>query len=228
QLVEASLHLSFDRGQWALLPLDEEYITKLTELDFTIENPLEQIYGEEKIFRYAFLPFPTLNWPILRLKEKLVREKISADTVTLHCSPYHMLQPIIKSHIKPHFVIFDLVAKLRRAEANIMTLTENRQHINRATLGDYEFIFDKWMTTEVPSSFKANQTRTEKRYHIAGAEESRYGEEGDSTRANVREGVGSNGGSSGRIGVRLEGRDQGGPTRYKTRSEVKKSQTRVS
>ncbi|KAG5350075.1 hypothetical protein C0989_000323 [Termitomyces sp. Mn162] len=133
-MMNPSLHISFDKSYWAMWSLDEEYITKLKKLKFTVENPLEEIYGEEKTFRYAFLPFPRLNRPILRLNEDKAPEKISVDDVTIHCSPYDTLQPILESHIKPHFVIFDLVTKLRRAEANIMELSQNREHVNRSTL----------------------------------------------------------------------------------------------
>ncbi|KAH0586692.1 hypothetical protein H2248_007909 [Termitomyces sp. 'cryptogamus'] len=168
---------------------------------------------------------------MLRLNEDKAHEKISVDNVTVHCPPYDTLQPVLKSHIRPHYVIFNLVMKLRDAKANIMELTKDREHLNRSLLNDYESIYDKWMYAQVPSSFKGNKTRTDK-------DNNSVVDEGDGGRSaassHVRDDAGSNGGYSGRISGELGGRNTGRPQigrgsrtdtsiRYQTRSEVRNS-----
>lgn len=99
----------------------------------------------------------------MRLNETRVNEKTSdSNPVTVHYSPYGTLQPILKSHVKPHFVVFDLVTKLRGSGLNIRQLVKGRHHVKRSTLNDFEILYDKWMQVEVPLSFKGSKIRTNK------------------------------------------------------------------
>ncbi|KAG6807886.1 hypothetical protein H0H92_006112 [Tricholoma furcatifolium] len=154
-----SWHWAFDRGHWALAPLDIGILERLLEEDFTKENPLQDIYDDPntpKQFRYAFVAFPPIEGRYIgRCNEaNLLQPPTKANPVTLHYYPFSTL-PIITSHVRPHYVIYDLGKKLAKHafgkdEFEHMLGRENGSTISFACLR----IYRQWMDTKLPETFK--------------------------------------------------------------------------
>ncbi|KAG6848108.1 hypothetical protein H0H93_003301 [Arthromyces matolae] len=152
-IVDASWHVSFDRDHWALVPLDQDYLRKLDTMEFTIDTPLNSIYEADKTFRYAFLPFPSMQRPTVRMN--------SQNQAEIHSPPY-LSFPIIESHARPHYIIYNLVSKVRKGGHDLKELAKNRPQINGTIIRQLEEIYDKWMGAKAPAEFKGDKKRTEK------------------------------------------------------------------
>ncbi|KAF8963179.1 hypothetical protein BDZ97DRAFT_1920064 [Flammula alnicola] len=118
------LRKSFDLGSWALVPLDCDHLMSLLST-FTPDGKWRELkrdkrrmiklYDKAKSFRYALLPLPIdvgLKSALIRRNERTWMYPPSLKNPdALHYFPYATL-PVLTSHIRPHFVIYDLGNKL--------------------------------------------------------------------------------------------------------------------
>ncbi|KAG6834802.1 hypothetical protein H0H93_007304 [Arthromyces matolae] len=159
-LLEPSFHWTFDQAHWALFPLDIAFINRMNKARFTVDSPLEKLYQgyEEHAWSYLFLPFPPMrDRYIVQCNPEGVESGPSKanPVVPPHYYPQHL--PVIKSHIRPHFVIYDLVKKMlhnKRDELELRVLMAEWEEYNPFTMSICLRLYDKWTKVELPSDFK--------------------------------------------------------------------------
>lgn len=109
---------------------------------------------------YALLPLPAMSRAIItRLNENHLTEKVSsANPSRHHFFPFNEL-PVLKSHIYPHFAIFNLMSKVNRLydPETLLLLSEYKDflqtHENALELFDLcQKLYMRWMVS-VPDSF---------------------------------------------------------------------------
>ncbi|KAG6809714.1 hypothetical protein H0H92_015035 [Tricholoma furcatifolium] len=153
---------------WALAPLDTEILDRFVQGDFTAENSLQDIYDDPhapKLFRYAFVAFPPIEGRYIgRCNEvNLLQPPTKANPVTLHYYPFSTL-PVITSHVRPHYVVYDLGKKLTKhaIQANkIKNLIPGRKD-GTTILSTCLNLFEGWMKVEPPNIFKGPLPTAEK------------------------------------------------------------------
>ncbi|KAG6899048.1 hypothetical protein C0995_007335 [Termitomyces sp. Mi166 len=219
---------------FCLVSLMNDHSTSLQTCHVIPQNVITKdglkIYEEgEKTFHYAFLPFPTMKRPIMRRENNDLSEEASiTNQVTLHYPPYDQM-PILSSHVKPHFVLFNLASKLKQAGLDLAALDGARKHYRRETLHAIMSTYQRWTNAKVPSGFRGdtdsssgtqdNDKGNEGADGSGGKAGSEQGPEGNSFREDGRSsgsrGGGHKGGSQGGV------KGSGGETdtkRYPTRS----------
>ncbi|KAG6917326.1 hypothetical protein DXG01_002984 [Tephrocybe rancida] len=111
--VDAGLHGAFDSSHWALLPLDTQHLEQLMDYALSSERrPIEEAYGEASSFTYTFFPLPTMVTSIGRRSlDKLTEPLSETNPPENHYFPFTELPPL-RSHIRPHLVVFNLMDKV--------------------------------------------------------------------------------------------------------------------
>ncbi|KAG6847020.1 hypothetical protein H0H93_010591, partial [Arthromyces matolae] len=159
-MLEPSFHYTFDHAHWALIPLDSAFLKRMIEAEFTIDSPLEKLYEgyEEHTWSYLFLPFPPMSdrYIVQCNPEGVESGPSKANPVV---PPYYYPQhlPVIKSHIRPHFVIYDLVKKMthnKHDPPRLRELMDEWEEYEQLTIFTCLDLYDKWTNVELPSDFK--------------------------------------------------------------------------
>ncbi|KAF9478971.1 hypothetical protein BDN70DRAFT_879371 [Pholiota conissans] len=177
--LNASLHASFDKGCWALVPLDISILDRMS--DFFSDDSwrtkkqdndrMEKLCEHRTSFNYALVPLlPTKNGmtiPLTRRNLDAWAEIPNNDNCKTHFFPYSTL-PIITSHARPHFVIFNLMSKLRTSGVNHTFVVAdtiyrqvNRQHaLLPVALQTSAALYDMWTSQSPPPSFSPSKAST--------------------------------------------------------------------
>jgi len=163
----SGLHASFDRGSWALVPLDHRYLDELDKFFDKKGNwrkgprddtRMKRFYNGAKSFQYTLLALPHddgMSNPLFRSWTT----PTSASELAPHFFPYDTL-PVIHSHIQPHFVVYNLGTKLCGLDWLNVFLFDDRyrplksQHPTLFTCIQWSMnLYREWTREQPPSSF---------------------------------------------------------------------------
>ncbi|KAG6883620.1 hypothetical protein C0992_008299 [Termitomyces sp. T32_za158] len=164
----SGLHGSFDSNYWAFLPLDMNFLARLSKWSIgKAKGPIESFYKKQKqeLFSYALLPLGDMDTCIARRNEEKLQEPPSKTNLPQdRYFPYTTLPPL-KSHIRPHFVIVNLMRKVQDLEEKMeMPITEceelsgffEEHQSYEIILTNCEFLFKAWMEKVMPDHFRGN------------------------------------------------------------------------
>ncbi|KAG6894648.1 hypothetical protein C0992_005262 [Termitomyces sp. T32_za158] len=164
----SGLHGSFDSNHWAFLPLDIKFLASLLKWSIgKVKGPIESFYKKQKqeLFNYALLPLSDMDTCIARRNRDKLQEPPSKTNLPQdHYFPYATLPPL-KSHIRPHFVIVNLMRKVRHLEEKIEKPIAESEELSsffeehesyEINLGSCEYLFNIWMGKVVPDHFRGN------------------------------------------------------------------------
>ncbi|KAF8332374.1 uncharacterized protein EI90DRAFT_853365 [Cantharellus anzutake] len=125
-LLRADLHWLFECGRFGLLP-SKDIIDKVSDHVKSIRgrrcvSPILDIYSGAEVFDYILVPFQEMKHvaiPRLRLAQGTtpILSKNDVSGVDCYTYPFRDLGPL-RSHILPHFAIYDLGSKILRIDSS--------------------------------------------------------------------------------------------------------------
>ncbi|KAF8557059.1 hypothetical protein OG21DRAFT_1494986 [Imleria badia] len=148
-------HTLFDRGQWMLVP-EVRIIEELKKIYLTDECPTsdlrERFENEKGPFNYYVVPAPSLRDAICRFAN------VDSYEHKTYAPPFSELGPL-KSHIHPHYVIFNTGQKISNVKYNVLVVQMSgflSQMLSitvedaRLALDSMEDLYTKWTETQGP------------------------------------------------------------------------------